>query len=277
MTIPTGRATASALAAAALMVPSTAAAAPSAGVYAGKTRGAAIAFALDNRGSRVRDIQVGFVTRCADGKRAKRTISFPGGARVRAGRFSARSGLARVTGRFTGATSASGTLRAAGRDPRLGRCDTGTLRWTARLRSPAPSPVPPPVQTPQLPAQPQSQPSGQPAPPPSQPPVEPPPAANRPPQFPNPFTFNQTTHFEYDSFGRLVGATTTIDVTSPATDPDGDPLTYAWTASNGQITGDGLSATWTRTIAFGRVQGGTVTVTASDGRGGTDTFTIEFR
>lgn len=53
-------------------------------------------------------------------------------------------------------------------------------------------------------------------------------------------------------------------------DPDGDPLTYRWSASAGSVTGDGASATFDSAgvVAPASV---TVSVEASDGRGGTAT------
>jgi hypothetical protein len=99
--------------------------------------------------------------------------------------------------------------------------------------------------------------------------------ANGPPRFPNPMQIQTTTNYQYDDLGRLMGATTTITV-SAAADPDGDPVTYSWSATNGSITGNGTSATWNRVISYGRVASGSVTVTATDGQGGSDTFTINF-
>jgi hypothetical protein len=65
-------------------------------------------------------------------------------------------------------------------------------------------------------------------------------------------------------------------ITVPAAaDPDGDSLTYSWSASNGSISGAGVTATWTRALDFGEPQPGTVTVTADDGRGGSDVLEIE--
>jgi hypothetical protein len=114
-------------------------------------------------------------------------------------------------------------------------------------------------------------PSTQPPPPPNQPP------ANRAPFWPSPFQSQATTQFHYDpTTGYLIGATTTINALTPAVDPDGDPLTYTWTVSNGSITANGLSATWTRVIEFGHPKSGTATVTASDGKGGAAPFEFRF-
>jgi len=56
-------------------------------------------------------------------------------------------------------------------------------------------------------------------------------------------------------------------ITCTGTDPDGDPLTYSYSASGGQITGTGPNATFDAT----GLQPGTYTVkcTVNDGRGGT--------
>jgi len=51
-----------------------------------------------------------------------------------------------------------------------------------------------------------------------------------------------------------------------ASDPDGDSLTYKWTASRGKITGNEFSAVYTAPSNFVDV---IVTVSVSDGRGGT--------
>ena len=56
-------------------------------------------------------------------------------------------------------------------------------------------------------------------------------------------------------------------ITCTGSDPDGDPLTYSYTASGGQVTGTGQNASFDAT----GLQPGTYTVkcTVSDGRGGT--------
>jgi hypothetical protein len=56
-------------------------------------------------------------------------------------------------------------------------------------------------------------------------------------------------------------------ITSTASDPDGDPLTYSYTATGGQVTGDGPKAQFDSTgLAPGSY---TVKCSVSDGRGGT--------
>jgi hypothetical protein len=50
-----------------------------------------------------------------------------------------------------------------------------------------------------------------------------------------------------------------------AFDPDGDELSYAWSADRGNITGKGDIVTWVAPDATGTY---TITVTVSDGRGG---------
>jgi hypothetical protein len=61
-----------------------------------------------------------------------------------------------------------------------------------------------------------------------------------------------------------------------AADADGDELTYNWSATGGEISGQGAAVTWTAPGSAGFYD---VTVTVSDGRGGevTSQITIEVR
>ncbi len=99
------------------------------------------------------------------------------------------------------------------------------------------------------------------APPP--PPPPPPPPANRPP----------TVDARCEPCTVEVGRTATV--TADASDPDGDTLTYKWSAPAGTISNPTARQTpWTAPMQEGPVQ---FTVTVDDGKGGTasDTVTIQ--
>lgn len=66
------------------------------------------------------------------------------------------------------------------------------------------------------------------------------------------------------------------DIVCNATDPDGDSLMYGWSASGGQITGQGDTITWTAPDSAGSYN---ITVIVADRRGGavTDDVTVEVR
>ena len=64
------------------------------------------------------------------------------------------------------------------------------------------------------------------------------------------------------------------DFTCMASDPDGDNLTYSWTADNGTIKGNGSSAKWTSPSSMGKYK---ITVIVSDGKGGKASATQEAR
>lgn len=98
--------------------------------------------------------------------------------------------------------------------------------------------------------------------------------SNRPPQWPDPMSIGLVTEFHRDGVGNLIGATTTVIINEPAVDPDGDPLTYEWSVTDGSITGAGLTGTWQHVIAAGIVWGGWVTVVARDPGGLTDTWSM---
>jgi outer membrane protein OmpA-like peptidoglycan-associated protein len=93
-----------------------------------------------------------------------------------------------------------------------------------------------------------------PAPPPP-PPPPPPVAQNRPP----------TVRAQCDPCTVMVGQTSTV--TATAQDPDGDPLTFRWTAPTGTFQNPAVAQTiWTAPQQVGPVP---ATVTVSDGKGGT--------
>jgi chitinase len=54
-------------------------------------------------------------------------------------------------------------------------------------------------------------------------------------------------------------------LTCAASDPDGDELTYEWSAERGSISGEGAEVTWTGPNEYGNFL---ITVTVTDGRGG---------
>jgi hypothetical protein len=58
-------------------------------------------------------------------------------------------------------------------------------------------------------------------------------------------------------------------ITCEASDPDGDALTYTWSAERGTISGEGATVTWTAPSELGNY---VITVTVSDGRGGEVTY-----
>jgi outer membrane protein OmpA-like peptidoglycan-associated protein len=102
-----------------------------------------------------------------------------------------------------------------------------------------------------------------PPPPPPPPPQPPPPQANRPP----------TVKARCEPCTVEVGRTSTV--TCDASDPDGDPLTYKWSAPTGKFTSSTDRQTpWTAPMQEGPVP---VTCSVSDGRGGnaSDTVTIQ--
>ena len=96
------------------------------------------------------------------------------------------------------------------------------------------------------------------------PPPPPPPLQNKPP----------TVQCETEKSQVLPGETVRCRATG--SDPDGDALTYSWTASAGRVTGNGAEASFDSSgVPAGTTV--TVTVTVSDGRGGTAQSTCTIR
>jgi len=68
------------------------------------------------------------------------------------------------------------------------------------------------------------------------------------------------------------GSDDAILIMTRAADPDGDPVQYSWAATGGRIEGTGSQVRW---LAGGATPGSyTVTVTVSDGRGGSTTCSV---
>jgi hypothetical protein len=59
-----------------------------------------------------------------------------------------------------------------------------------------------------------------------------------------------------------------LQVTCTASDPEGDELSYSWSASGGEINGEGVKVTWTAPDSAGSYN---IIVTVTDDRGGEET------
>jgi peptidoglycan-associated lipoprotein len=135
------------------------------------------------------------------------------------------------------------TNQAWGWDVRIG-WHPGVKVYVPPPPPPAPAPAPPPPPPPPAPAPP------------------PPPPPNRPPTFNGPIQANPPTLEPGQS----------TNLSSPATDPDGDTITYTWSAPAGTFSNqNGLNTVWTAPNQEGNYP---LTVTANDGRGGTATNMI---
>jgi len=75
-----------------------------------------------------------------------------------------------------------------------------------------------------------------------------------------------TRNLYYDRAGNLRSATQEMEV--QATDPDGDPLQFVWTASNGTIKAHGRKAAWKMEVGYGQPVPGNFSVEVSDNKGG---------
>jgi len=64
-----------------------------------------------------------------------------------------------------------------------------------------------------------------------------------------------------------------IGVTVRASDPDGDTLTYGWSATGGRIEGTGTSVRWSSASTAPGVY--TVTARVDDGNGGTASCSVD--
>lgn len=62
-----------------------------------------------------------------------------------------------------------------------------------------------------------------------------------------------------------VGSAGVLQVECTASDPDGDELSYTWSADGGSISGEGATVAWTAPDALGSY---TITVEVADGKGG---------
>jgi outer membrane protein OmpA-like peptidoglycan-associated protein len=92
---------------------------------------------------------------------------------------------------------------------------------------------------------------------------EPPPIPNRPP----------TASCSADPTHVIDGSSDGVAIRADASDPDNDPLTYAWTATGGTVDGTGSQVRWNPTgVALGSY---TITARVSDGRGGTASCAAE--
>jgi len=78
-----------------------------------------------------------------------------------------------------------------------------------------------------------------------------------------------------DKTGMISGSGDSVRVMMRASDPDGDSLSYSWSASGGNVSGSGAEATWTPGSAGPGMY--TVTGTVSDGRGGTASCSVDIR
>jgi hypothetical protein len=97
-------------------------------------------------------------------------------------------------------------------------------------------------------------------------------APTQPPAPPQPTETNQSpviSQVTANPAQVVYGGSTTL--TAVAADPDDDPLTYNWSASEGTITGTGRQVTWVAPNKSGNLN---IALTVSDNRGGQTTGTV---
>jgi len=105
------------------------------------------------------------------------------------------------------------------------------------------------------------------------PPVEPPPDEPPPDEPPPDEPSNRRPRVSASCDRCKVAPGDTVQLTATASDPDGDDLTYAWSAAEGAFDGatDAATARWKAPTATGRVG---LRVRVSDGRGGSASATV---
>jgi outer membrane protein OmpA-like peptidoglycan-associated protein len=95
-----------------------------------------------------------------------------------------------------------------------------------------------------------------------------------PPPPPPPANANPTVNCEIER--QEISPGETVRVRANASDPDGDTLTYEWSASAGRVVGTGPQVTFDST-GMSPGSSATITVRVSDGRGGTASSTCNVR
>jgi outer membrane protein OmpA-like peptidoglycan-associated protein len=73
----------------------------------------------------------------------------------------------------------------------------------------------------------------------------------------------------------IEGSGETVGIRAMANDPDGDTLSYSWTATGGSVDGTGPQVRWNPGSA--RVGGYTITANVTDGKGGTASCSVDVR
>lgn len=79
------------------------------------------------------------------------------------------------------------------------------------------------------------------------------------------------TKMDYDDEGTLADVKRTITLAVVASDPDGDTLTFEWSATSGELKHTAHTSVWT-----GATIGDTASVTVHDGKGGTAKHSWEY-